>query len=63
MSHRHRKNDDAALGCVVYALLIVFFMPIVGLVLVCSKDPQKKPLGWVLLIVGLILWFAIGAGG
>ena len=63
MKHSRRKDDDAALGCVVYLLLIIFFMPIVGLVLVCSKDSQKKPLGWVLLIVGLVLWIAIGAGG
>ena len=63
MKHSHRNDNDPAMGCIVYLLLTIFFMPIVGLVLVCSKDPQKKPWGWLLLIGGLILWIAIGAGG
>jgi hypothetical protein len=42
MSRRRQSDDDAAMGCVVYALLILFFMPIVGLVMVCGKDEEKK---------------------
>ena len=61
MSHRRRSDDDAAMGCIVYALLAIFFMPIVGLVLVCGKDPEKKTLGWVLLVVGIILWIVVAA--
>ena len=61
MSRRRRSDDDAAMGCIVYALLAIFFMPIVGLVLVCGKDPEKKTLGWVLLVVGIILWIIVAA--
>ena len=59
MARRRRSDDDAAIGCVVYALLAIFFMSIVGLVLVCGKDPEKKTLGWVLLVVGIILWIIV----
>ena len=62
MSRRRRSDDDAAMGCVVYALLILFFMPIVGLVMVCGKDEEKKVTGWVLLVVGAILWLIVGIG-
>ena len=57
---RRHSNDDAAMGCIVYLLLVLFFMPIVGLYLVCGKDPEKKTLGWVLLILGVILWIVVG---
>ena len=61
MSRRRRFDDDTAMGCIVYALLAIFFMPIVGLVLVCGNYPEKKTLGWVLLVVGIILWIIIAA--
>ena len=57
---RKRSDDDAAIGCVIYLILIVFFMPIVGFALVCGKNPDKKALGWVLLIIGIILWIVVG---
>ena len=57
---RKGSDDDAATGCIVYLILILFFMPIVGLFLICGKDPDKKPLGWVLLIIGIILWIVVG---
>ena len=60
---RKRSDDEAALGCIVYLLLIVFFMPIVGLFLVCGKDSDKKALGWVLLVIGIILWIIVGTTG
>ena len=39
-------------------------MPVVGLVMVCSKDPEKKALGRILLVVGtffgsLLVWEAL----
>lgn len=58
--YRRHSNDDAAMGCIVYLLLVLFFMPLVGLYLVCGKDPEKKTLGWVLLIIGIILWIVVG---
>lgn len=60
MRRGRRSDNDTAMGCVVYALLILFFMPIVGLVFVCGKDPEKKTIGWFLLIIGIILWIVIG---
>lgn len=63
MRYRGRKDDDAAMGCIVYGLLGLFLMPIVGLFLAFNKDPSKRPWGWVLFAVGTILWIVIGAGG
>ena len=59
---RRNKDDDAALGCIVYALLGLVLMPVVGLFLVCSKNPEKKTWGWILLIVGLLLLAVLGIG-
>ena len=57
-----RSKDDGATGCLAFALLALFLMPIVGFAVVCSKDPEKKTLGWTLLVVGTILWIMIGVG-
>ena len=62
MKQRRKNEDEAALGCVVYALLGLLFMPIVGLFLACGKDPEKRTLGWILLIVGIVLWIVLGIG-
>ena len=59
---RRRSNDDAAMGCVVTAMLILIFMPIAGLVMICNKDPEKQTWGWILLVVGAILWLIVGIG-
>lgn len=58
-----KKDDDAAIGCIVYALLALFLMPIVGLFLVFSEDPEKRMWGWILLIGGTILCIVLGIGG
>ncbi len=57
-----RKDDDAALGCVVYAIIGMLLMPVAGLLLVCSKNPEKKTWGWILLVVGVVLWIAASVG-
>lgn len=57
-----RSKDDGAIGCLAFALLALFMMPVTGLVMVCSKDSEKKTLGWILLVVGTILWIIIGVG-
>ena len=61
MRKGHSK-DDGSTGCLAFALLVLFVMPVVGLMMVCSKDPEKKTLGWILLVVGTILWIIIGVG-
>lgn len=53
---RKQNNDDGVIGCLVYVLIAIFFMPIVGLFMLCSKDSEKKTLGLILLIAGIILW-------
>ena len=59
---KRNRDDDAALGCVVYAILGIVLMPVISLVLVCSKDPEKKTWGWILLIIGLVLLAILGIG-
>ena len=54
-----RKDDDAVLGCAVYAVIGMLLMPVAGLLLVCRKGPEKKVLGWTLLVVGVVLWIVV----
>jgi len=63
MSRGRKRADDDVTGCLAYIFLGLFFMPIVGLFFVLGKNPERKPLGWVLLILGIIIWGIIGAGG
>jgi hypothetical protein len=59
---RNSSSDDGVTGCLAYVLLGLFLMPILGLVFISSKDPDKKTLGWILLVVGIILWIIVGVG-
>ena len=59
MAGRNSKDDDAAIGCVVYLLLIVFLMPLAGIYFLSKPNPNAKLGGAVLLVVGLVLWIAI----
>lgn len=56
MARRPKSANSDGVGCLAFALLVIFLMPFVGLFMVCGKDLEKKGLGWVLLIVGTILW-------
>ena len=56
MARRRRSDEDVALGCMVYTLLIIFLMPIAGIYFLCKPSPDAKIGGAVLLIVGLLLW-------
>ena len=40
-------------------LVLLLMLPIFGVALLGSKDPTKKTLGTVLLVVGVIIWFAM----
>lgn len=59
---KNQNNDDSLTGCIIFALLVVFLMPIVGGYLLISGDKEKRPLGWVLLIVGLVIWISLTNG-
>lgn len=58
MSRRRRRSSDdyTGLGCLAIIILGIILMPIAGLVMVLSEDPNKRTLGWILLIGGIILW-------
>lgn len=59
---KRKRDDDAAMGCIIFAVWGLILMPIVGLILVCCKDPEKKTWGWILLIVGIVLLAILGIG-
>ena len=54
------SGDDSAIGCALTLMLCVFFMPIVGVVLLVRDNQDKKALGLVMLIGGIILWTIVG---
>ena len=60
-----RKKDDNELfyGCLLYGILAMFIGPILGLIFIVSDNPDRKILGWILLIVGIVLWCAYAAFG
>ena len=57
---RFRKPDTSGAGCLVYALFIVILMPIAGIIMLFDKNPETKAIGLALLIIGVILWIALG---
>lgn len=58
-----KSGDDAALGCVVQFLLIVFLLPVVGLCMAANKDATEdtRAMGWIMFAIGIVIWivFAI----
>ena len=61
MARRNRKNsagDELAMSF----LVLLLMLPIFGVALIGSKDPTKKTIGTVLLVVGLVIWIAMGCG-
>ena len=62
-----RGGDTSAGGCLVLAALAIVAMPFCGLILILRQDGNEgtKALGWILLILGIILWayFIINSGG
>ena len=44
-------------------LVLLLMLPIFGVALIGSKDPTKKTIGTVMLVVGLVIWLAMGCGG
>ena len=60
-----RKKDDNELfyGCLLYGILAMFIGPILGLIFIISDNPDRKILGWILLIVGIVLWCAYAVSG
>ena len=53
---RRRDDDEQVIGCVIYLMLIVLFMPVAGIYLLSKPSPDAKVGGWILLIIGAVLW-------
>lgn len=58
----NRRDDNNGTGCLAIVLLIVFLMPVAGIILLFSNTREKKILGTFLLIIGLIIWICVFKG-
>ena len=56
------RNSGGGDGCVGLMILGIVALPLVGLYLLAKKDADigTRVLGWVLFIVGSIIWIYIG---
>ena len=55
MARRRRSDEDVALGCLVYMLLIIFLMPVAGICFLCIVRLRLKyPEGRFLLAANTI---------
>ena len=57
-----RVKQSAGKELAVNFIVLLLMLPIIGLFMIGSKDPTKKTVGGVLLVVGLVVWIAMGAG-
>lgn len=57
----NNKNDGAT-GCVIWALIAVFAMPLVGIYMIGKGDEGQKVIGILLTIVGVIIWCFLFGG-
>lgn len=61
--HRHHRCDDSGTGCLALILMAVIAMPLVGLyIAIKGESDEEKLLGVALLIVGIIMYIAMGNG-
>lgn len=61
----HRRgchaDDGGVTGCLAIVLIVVFAMPLVGgYLLLTGKDDESKAIGFLLLVVGIIIWIVAG---
>lgn len=61
--HRGCHNDgDGIITFIAVVLMVCFLLPIVGVYqLIAGNTSEKKVLGAVLTVVGIIIWIVIGA--
>lgn len=62
MYRRRRNQEDGMMGCLAIVIIGIIAMPLVGAYLTFSKNSteEKKGLGIVLMILGIIFWIYIG---
>ena len=58
---RRGMGNEDVISLIIGAALVVFLMPFAGLFFLLKKDRSMRWLGWVLLILGIIIWIVIGA--
>ncbi len=58
-----RSGDDDPGNCLIMIILALVLMPLAGLYLIIRRDGDEgtKVVGWVLLVVGAIIWIYIAA--
>lgn len=56
--NNHSGFDFGSGGCPVWLFIGLVAMPIIGLFLIGNKkaDSTTKALGWVLFVVGMLIW-------
>ena len=54
---RDGLNEERILSLVLFVMAVLFFMPMVGLYMICRKDsmPVIRAIGAVLLVVGVFI--------
>lgn len=59
---RDGLNEERILSLVLFVMAVLFFMPMVGLYMICRKDsmPVIRAIGAVLLVVGVFIMFHTG---
>ena len=56
--HKNSAGDELAINVTVSLLML----PLFGLILLGSDEPNKRTTGMVLLVIGLIIWYIMSAG-
>ena len=59
-----RDENDAGVGCLAWALVILFALPMYGLYrMLTGKTTDDKIVGFLILIVGIIIWIVLYSTG
>ena len=59
MARRCKKSAGEEVA--VNFIILILLLPVIGAFMLGSDDPNKKTFGGVLLVIGLIIWIAMGA--
>ena len=57
---RYRKPSDSGITAIAVVLLAIFAMPIFGIYLLGQNNETDKTWGWILTVLGFVLWIAMG---
>lgn len=61
MARRCGKKNDAE-SLVINFIVLLLALPFIGAYLLCRPEQEKKILGGVLFVIGLVVWVAMGCG-